>query len=440
MEKNKIVLPPIGMRIFKSFLGVSLGFVIYFLRGQQGAPFYTALSVLWCVRAYSSETRGMAAQRTIGTFIGGGYGLILILIAQYSTLLDRDIIRYLVISLCLIPVLYTTVLMNKKNASYFACVVFLSISVVHLSSANPYIFVFNRILDTLVGIGIGLLLNEVHLPRRKKKDILFVSALNDVLIFEGQNQLKPFTKVELNRLLDEGLNFTVCTMRTPGFVIELLKDIRINYPLVVMDGAALFDPVKNSYIKTLPLDQHTSRKIYDCIHQFGLHVFANVIEQDSLFIYYSAFKNEVEQKIYDEMRSSPYRNYLKKELPQESRVAYFTLIDETSKIDAFTDYLNEKEWIKDCRIVQYEAEEYPGYQYLNIYDKLANKESMLSELFQLKGQKEYLTIGTVPGHYDYVIDSNNSDDTVRFLKKVYEPVKWNKQFSQLDTFKTLSKS
>ena len=47
MKSKSIALPPIGMRIIKSAVGVLLGFVIYFLRGRQGTPFYTALSVLW---------------------------------------------------------------------------------------------------------------------------------------------------------------------------------------------------------------------------------------------------------------------------------------------------------------------------------------------------------------------------------------------------------
>lgn len=436
MKKVKAIFPPIGMRIFKSFLGVFLGFVIYFLRGQQGAPFYTALSVLWCVRPYSSETRGMAAQRTIGTFIGGAYGLIMILLQQNNVLPQSEFIRFALISLFLIPVLYTTVLINKKNASYFACVVFLSVAVVHLTEANPYIFVFNRVLDTLVGIGIGVLLNEVHFPRKKKSDVLFVSAVNDVLMFEGQTQLKPYTKVELNRLLDEGMKFTVCTMWTPGAVVELLRDVRISYPMVVMDGAALFDPIKNSYLRTIPIGRELSQQIYECIHHFGMRVFSNVIEQDTLFIYHDVFKSEVEEIIYQELRSSPYRNYLQKKLPPENNVVYFVLIDESSKIAALIAHLEEKEWMSDCRMVHYDSVDHIGYRYLKIYQKNATKKAMLAELFELTGQQNYLTIGTVPQHYDVVVHSKNSDETVRSLKKMYEPVRWSKNFIQLEDLKS----
>ena len=59
---KKIKLPPVGMRVIKSAIGVFLGFVIYELRGRTGIPFYTALSVLWCIRPYKGDTMTMALE------------------------------------------------------------------------------------------------------------------------------------------------------------------------------------------------------------------------------------------------------------------------------------------------------------------------------------------------------------------------------------------
>ncbi len=73
-------LPPIGMRIVKSAVGVFLCFVIYFLRGKDGIPFYSALAVLWCIQPYTKNTVLNALQRTIGTGIGAAYGLLFILL------------------------------------------------------------------------------------------------------------------------------------------------------------------------------------------------------------------------------------------------------------------------------------------------------------------------------------------------------------------------
>ena len=58
--------------------------------------------------------------------------------------LKSQILDSAIISLMIIVVLYTTVLIKKKQASYFSCVVFLSIVVNHVADANPYLFVWNH--------------------------------------------------------------------------------------------------------------------------------------------------------------------------------------------------------------------------------------------------------------------------------------------------------
>ena len=52
----------------------------------------------------------------IGTMIGAFYGLIMILLEYYFLPFDSEFIRYLIISILIIPVIYTTVVINKKNS------------------------------------------------------------------------------------------------------------------------------------------------------------------------------------------------------------------------------------------------------------------------------------------------------------------------------------
>ena len=130
--------------------------------------------------------------------------------------------------------------MNKKQASYFSCVVFLSVVVNHISDTNPYLFVWNRFLDTMIGIVLGIIVNTFSLPRKKHPEILFVSGLDDTLLSKNNN-ISDYERVELNRMLDDGLTFTLSTIRTPASLIEPMHDIRLKLPVIVMDGAALFN-------------------------------------------------------------------------------------------------------------------------------------------------------------------------------------------------------
>lgn len=246
---NKQNIPGIGMRIIKSAVGVWICFLIDILRGNAGIVFYSQLAVLWCMRDYVSETRRFAIQRSIGTVIGALYGLVLLLLYK---LLPIDssfggIISYrLVVSAFIILVLYTTVLLKQKQASYFSCVVFLSIVVNHIQDSDPLIFVWNRFLDTMIGILVGVSVNCFRLPGRKHNNILFLSGLDDTLLALDRS-MSDYSRVELNRMIESGANFTVSTIRTPASLMEALRGIHLKLPVIAMDGAALYNIRENRY-------------------------------------------------------------------------------------------------------------------------------------------------------------------------------------------------
>ena len=126
--------PSIGGRIIKSAIAVALCMVIYYLRTLlpigNGIPFYSALAALWCMQPYADSMKNNAGQRSIGTFTGAVYGLLFI-VFLHTAAITSPVIVYLLASVMIIPVIYTTVVMNKRNASFFSCVVFLSIALTH---------------------------------------------------------------------------------------------------------------------------------------------------------------------------------------------------------------------------------------------------------------------------------------------------------------------
>ena len=423
MKIKSTALPPIGMRIIKSSIGVLLGFIIYLLRGRQGAPFYTALSVLWCMQPYYSNAKANAIQRTIGTMIGAFYGLIMILLEYYFLPFGNEVIRYLIISVLIIPVIYTTVVINKKNSSYFSCVVFLSIVVNHLNDKNPYFFVFNRVLDTMIGIGLALIINTVRIPRKKRDNLLFVSELDKALL-NMHNTLTPYSKIELNKMLDNGLKFTIATMRTPAALLEALKDIRIKLPVIAMDGAILFDVKDNRYLKVYEMTHSETREFLELFKQNNLHCFVNVVVEDSVIIYYDDFKNEVEKRIYDTLRSSPYRNYIKEELPERYGAVYLMLIDENKKIENLYSQMKELGYTERFKILKYSSDDFPGYSYIKVYNKKAIKENMIQYIKELTKADDIIILESSKEGKNLRVNKNESNEIVRNLKKIYEPYFW----------------
>lgn len=427
-QKRKWKLPAIGMRITKSAVAVLLCYLVSFLRGNSGIVFYSQLAALWCMQVYVSNTKKNALQRFIGTVVGALYGLVYLLLRNEMnhTKIYTELLDAVIISGFIVIVLYTTVLMKKKQASYFSCVVFLSIVVNHVTDTNPYLFVWNRFLDTMIGIIIGIGVNCFSLPKEKRKDILFVSGLDDTLLNKKDN-LSDYSKIELNRMLDEGANFTISTMRTPASLMEPMWGIRLKLPVIAMDGAVLYDINENRYLKVYVISNSTSRKVLDLMKQEGLACFTNVIIDDILVIYYEDTKEKVQEELVKNLRKSPYRNYVKREFQSEEGVVYFMMLYPSEIIEGFYKKLEQQGFTKDLKVLKYKSQDYEGYSYLKIYNKNATKENMIHYLKERTNLSNVVTFGSIKGRYDIVVEPGDTNKVVHMLKKLYEPIKWGKQ-------------
>jgi uncharacterized membrane protein YgaE (UPF0421/DUF939 family) len=385
-------VPHIGMRIIKSALGVLICFAIYFMRGKQGAPFYSALAVLWCIQNQTKNTVQNALQRTVGTGIGAAYGLIYILIKQRVPQLGDSFLHYCIISIALIPIIYTTVVIKQKKASYFSCVVFLSIVVNHLMDENPYIFVANRSLDTLIGIFVGLVLNSVCIHGEYDRDTLFIADVDRAM--DGiSTGITPFSQIMIKNMLEKGMLLTFMTLRTPAGFLEGMPDIKPKLPIIAMDGAILYDIKENRYPKVYVISAEHACNIESFIRSRGFNIFTTIILEDVLIIYYDELKNTAEIDIYEKMHKSPYRNYLNKERPKDHPVVYMMCVDETRKIEQLVEDIKRSDIYEELKILSYPSDDYKGYSYIKIYSKNASVQNMTDYLRNMTGAEETLTFG-----------------------------------------------
>lgn len=422
-EKKIPSLPPVGLRIVKSASAIFLCYVVNYIRGDQGIVFYSMLAALWCIQEYVSGSKENAKQRFLGTCIGALYGLFYLLMRKQTASVPdvHELLDAAALSLMIGLILYTTVLLQKKKASYFSCVVFLSIVVNHGTDLNPYLFVWNRFLDTVIGIIIGVFVNTLRLPRKRRTDILFVSGLDDTLI-NKKNLMSDYSRIELNRMIDEGANFTISTFRTPGSMIDVLRDIHLKLPVIAMDGAVLYDIYEKTYLKIYIISREKSHAVYHMIREEGLTCFSNVIKNDVLCIYYEKSGDPRQEELIKVLRRSPYRNYICGKLPAEDEVVYFMMVYPTEVIERFYTKLENAGLTKELKVVKYLSDSYPGYSYIKIYSKNAKKENMIEYLKNRLDTKEVITFGSIPGKYDVVVKDGNMNQVVKHLKQTYEPV------------------
>lgn len=417
-------LPRIGMRIFKTMVAVLICLGLSLFRGEHSIPFYSAIATILCMQPYVGNSVKVALNRVVGTVIGAVYGCLVLLIEINLLTIDTEMMHYLLVSVAVVPVIYTTLLFHQKSASYIACVAFLSVTITETVEISPFLFAFERVVDTLLGILVALVVNAVRLPRKKNKDILFISALDETLVTPN-NTLTDFSKVVLNQMIHDGMNFTVSTARTPASLMEPMTSVDLKLPVIAANGALLFDLNAKHYIKKWEMPYDTVAAVERFLASRGLHSFITSVIDDVLLIYHEDFNNAAEEKLYEELRVSPYRNYIYGKLPQGQPGIYMMVLLSDEEAATLELELSTQPFAKDIYSYR-QPSEYEGYSYVKVYDQGVSRRKMMQYLCETLGLRKVVTFGSIDGVYDIVVHDNDTNTVVKTLKHLYEPYFWKK--------------
>ena len=149
----------IGMRIIKTALAVFVCGLIGWLRDQDSVNFFSMIAAVICIQKSAEATIKNSFNRVIGTAIGGTFGVAL-LFAETQLRMQRFMPLYLLVtSLLIIPIIVSTLVIHKPTVTGFACIVFLSVAIYHVGDSSPYTYAMNRLLDTIIGIIVALIIN-----------------------------------------------------------------------------------------------------------------------------------------------------------------------------------------------------------------------------------------------------------------------------------------
>ncbi|NLY36609.1 MAG: FUSC family protein [Tissierellia bacterium] len=160
----------LGLRIIKTVLAVALCFIIDIFRG--GMPFFAVIAAILCLQKGKEKTYSQAISRTLGTIIGGVFGLLCLLFFQYADIAYKSPVYVIIISLMAIPIINMNLWIKSPVSAAFSCVVFYSVTIGHFQDLAPFAFVRSRMLDTFIGIGVALFLNLVFPFKGETKDPL----------------------------------------------------------------------------------------------------------------------------------------------------------------------------------------------------------------------------------------------------------------------------
>ena len=166
-DSNERLSLQIGWRMIKTAMAVFICAIIGFFRGAESVVF-SLIAAIMCIQPTRDQSLMFALNRVVGTVIGTTLGGICLYLGGVTGILDIRPLYYLIISAMLIPLMQVTLLIRKPSATSFSCVVFLIVTVTRIGDASPVEYSLERMLETLIGVAIGLLVNWI-IPKSKKE-------------------------------------------------------------------------------------------------------------------------------------------------------------------------------------------------------------------------------------------------------------------------------
>lgn len=150
----------IGMRNIKTAISIFVCLIIANVLHLE-YPFYAAIATV--ISMENSVTNSFAAgkNRVMGTFVGAGVGL------AFASIQPENV---WLCALGTIVVIYLCNLLKWNKSVSIGSIVFLAI-MLNLQGASPLQYSLNRIIDTLIGVGVAVVVNYLVFPPKYEANI-----------------------------------------------------------------------------------------------------------------------------------------------------------------------------------------------------------------------------------------------------------------------------
>ncbi len=164
MEKIQLKLP--GLRIIKTAIAVFCCFIIAILRGHTDSVFYSVIAAIICLRSDMKTALSSGLSRMLGTFIGGFVGLLWLYAELGRWLSIYPVANYFCMSLVVVFLIWLISTIRQPNSATITVVVFFSIVLNHGNDINPLLFAYNRVVETIIGVVLAVVLNWIPFLRK----------------------------------------------------------------------------------------------------------------------------------------------------------------------------------------------------------------------------------------------------------------------------------
>lgn len=267
---------------------------------------------------------------------------------------------------------------------------------------------------------------------------LYVSDLDGTLLLPNVTLSNRTVRI-LNDLIEEGIHFTVATARSIASVKHILKDVNINIPIILMNGACIYDLESSKYIKVNAFPEDSKKLLLNIIDEHRLMGFAYTIKDHQLSTYYEDISLKPLYDFYQERvdkYNKPFTKVNGFSTLIDQPLVYFSLMDTKENLEPIYNLLldmteldhtfykdNYTEDIWYLEIYSTEASKYNALQYVRSlyeYDRVVcfgdNRNDI--PMFQASDLKIAVenAFPELKNEADIIIASNKDDGVALWLK------------------------
>lgn len=214
-----------GMRNIKTGIGVMICVFIGYLKIIDSTLF-AAVACIVCMQTTVKSSLNKGLDRLGGTFIGGLIGFLFVLIKPGDPILA---------CIGIITTIYVCNLLKINDSITIACVVFCAIQI-NIGAANPLEYSAHRIIDTSIGVIVGVCVNY-YICRPNYLDRIY----NEIKIIES-------TSIELLKLeIEKGVHANMAPLKKEISKLEgLYKNFldELEYSNEEIDDVNIKDTIK----------------------------------------------------------------------------------------------------------------------------------------------------------------------------------------------------
>lgn len=223
-------------------------------------------------------------------------------------------------------------------------------------------------------------------------DTLYITDLDGTLL-DANSSITDETVGILNPMLDQGLQFTVATARTPATVVPMLSRLHTRLPFIVLNGAATWDSQRGDYSHVNVIPQATVEAICAVYERHGLHPLIYRRHGHLIHTHHYGTLSSQEEKFVEERQGLELKKFILND-PD-----YMHNPDEAMLIFSMQDYerlrpiYEEVKATIPCSAVFYHDIFDPASGLLEIYAPGVSKAEAVKAMQQHTGAKEVVVFG-----------------------------------------------